>query len=332
MDGARDPIEQDGFLVLREAVPGDVLAAYAEELPRLRDGLLVRAPGDEHVSLAARAQPGEAGVIDPYAFSGAARAVLLPEAVVAALGARYDGDAPLLFDASGTEAGAPDDGPYRDATYTAVAGEPEALVTGVVALSDGVTVTVFPGSHRIATAPFSGRYRHFNPERDGHDALARHREELRAALADAPGETVRLDAGDVLLAHPDLVHQPVRGHGLVAHFCPLRAEPGWFAYRPERARRAAAGAAWITSQHYDLGDAVEPEQEPTTVGEAELEQVEEALREHDEDARAASDPAAEASPATEEPDPPTPPAGGRRPSGGLMGTVRGLMRRGGRGR
>jgi hypothetical protein len=345
MDHPRDPFEQDGFLVLFGAAPADAIAAYAEELPGLRDGLLVRAPGDEHPSLAAQAQPGVAGAIDPYAISPAARAVLVPDAVVATLTSLYGGDAPLLFDAAETEAGAPDDGAYRDATYTAVARQPESLITAVVALADDVNVVVYPGSQGIATMPFSGRYRHFNAERDGDAALARHREELAEAVRESARETITLAAGDVLLVHADLIHEAPRGHGLVAHLCPARVTPAWFAYRPERARHAAVGAAWIATQHYDLVDAVEPERGPQPDAgpeaqpaaeaepepEPELELVTEAMREHDEDARAEDAPGSEASPVTQPPPGQRDEPGGGPPRRrGLVKTVRGFIRRGNR--
>jgi hypothetical protein len=331
MDELRDQFDRKGFAVLRGAAPAEALEAYPAEIDALREGLLVRAPGDEHVSLAGRAEPGRAGEVDPYALSDAARAILLPEPVVAALAARFDGAAPLLFDAAQTAAGAPDPGPYRDATYVAVSAQPEALVTLVVALGAAPAhVAVRPGSHRLATAPFSGRYRHFNPERDGDAALQRHRDELTDALAglDEEGETIALEPGDVAFWHADLVHEAPQGPALIAHVCPTSAQPSWFAYRPERARLAAVGAAWIASQHYDLLDAVDPAEAPVPeppgapepARAPDLERVEEGMRAHDD--RPPDAPA---------PPPPHQPPPGRRTGGGIVDAVRGLMgRRGGR--
>jgi hypothetical protein len=315
----------DGYLVLREAVPAAAVGAYVEELQRLRDGLLVRAPGDEHASLAAHAEPGGAGAVDPYAISDAARAVLLPPTLVELLAGLFDGDAPLLFDAAEALAGAPDAGPYRDATYVPVS-EPAALTTVAVALgADAVDVALYPGSQRLATTPFSGRYRHFNPERDGDAALDLHRTEIADMLSarDSGATTVTLTAGDLVLWHADLVHEPIAGDALIAHLCPVRAQPSWFAYRPERARCAAVGEAWVTTQHYDLVDAVRrdsdeaaaPQDDQQT--ERELEGVEDAMRAHDD--RPPDAPKA--------PPPAHPP--GRR-GGGLVNSVRGLMGRRGR--
>jgi hypothetical protein len=313
--------EHEGHLVLRGAAPAGAVAAYGDELQRLRDGLLVRVPGDPHASLAAHTEPGTAGAVDPYSISDAARAVLLPETVVATLTELFD-DAPLLFDATEAASGAPDAGPYRDATYVAVS-DPRTLVTAAVAFSDGIDITLYPGSQGIATAPFSGRYRHFNAERDGDEALQRHRAELRTALAKTERATVTLNAGDVMLWGADLVHDPLAGDVLIAHLCPVAAQPSWFAYRPERARCAAVGDAWIATQHYDLVDAItldpphrggEPQDEQN---ERELESVEDAMRAHDD-----RPPDAPSAP------PPTPPPGRR--AGGLVDTVRGIMGRRGR--
>ncbi|MCW2993841.1 MAG: hypothetical protein JWQ18_1336 [Conexibacter sp.] len=323
MDDLREAWERDGYVVLRGASPTDLIAAYDAELAADREGLLVRGPGDEHVSLATQDADRPTGAVDPYALSPAARALLLPPELVRFLARDvFDREPPLLFDAAEATAGAPDPdgGPYRDATFTALAAEPESLVTATVALGEDAQVTLYPGSQRITTTPFSGRHRAFNPERDGAQALARHRDELATALTGDP-ETITLHAGDALLWSAGLVHTAVAGTALVAHLCPVRVQPAWFAYRPERARLAAHedGAAWIASQHYDLLDAVAPEDEPPAGVEAapELERVEEALREHDED---------------NPPAPSPPPSVAGRRSGGLVDSVRGLMNRRGRGR
>lgn len=304
-------MDDRGYEVLTGAVTAETIAAYAHERAEARDALLVREGGDGPVELASRAE-GEAGAVDPYAILPAARAVLLPHAVTTALTEQYGDTAPLLFDAVETAGAAPESGPYRDATYTALAEKPETLTTLVVALGDGASVTVYPGSQAIETTPFSGRYPHFNAERDGDDAIARHREELAAALGDA--ETVTLNAGDVLLLAADTVHGAPEGPALIAHACPKDVRPGWFAYRPERANYAKLdeGRACLATQHYDLVDAVAPERAPDP---DEIEQVEEALREHDREL--ATDP--------------QPGTGGGRRSGGLVDSVRGMLGRRGRG-
>jgi hypothetical protein len=320
MDDERQAWERDGFAVVEGAAPAEVLAAYAEQLAAARDGLLVRAPGEERLELAAQLPAdAQAGAIDPYAISEAARALLLAPAIRALV----PGDAaPLLFDAAEAAAGAPDEGPYRDATFTALPDAPDLLVTVAVALGpEPATVTVHPGSQEIATAPFSGRYRHFNAERDGDAALQRHREELRAALGD--GQDVTLAPGDALVWAAGLVHEPVRGAALVGHLAPSTVRPAWFRYRPERARCAPFedGAAWVASQHYDLVDAIELDlDEPIPADEAEIERVADALREHD------AELATEPQPGTA----PTPSADEQPRRGGLVDSVRGLMGRRGR--
>jgi hypothetical protein len=316
--------DQDGYVVLRGAVPADAVAAYTQDIARVREGLLVRAPGDEHASLAVHAEPDAAGAIDPYAISDVARTVLLAEPVVAFLSGLFEAQ-PLLFDAAETTAGAPDSDPYRDATYVAVAEEPEALVGALVALGD-TTLALVPGSQTLATTPFSGRYRHHNAERDGDAALARHREELTAAVAghDRGTETVALQPGDVVLWQADLVHEPPNGGpALGAHFCPARAHPSWFAYRPERARHAEFGGAWLTTQHYDLVDAVAEDEaaDPEPLTAPQIEHITDALEAHD-----------DRPPDAPSPPPPAPDVAHRRSGGGLVGSVRDLMGRRHRGR
>jgi len=302
--------DQDGYVVLAGAADAGRIAAYDAELEAARDRLLVRAPGDEYPSLAVRNTAPVAGPIDPYAICSAARDVLLAPATVATLTEAL-GAAPMLIDAAETTAGAPDPGPYRDPTYVAVS-DPTALAGAVVAL-EPTAVTVYLGSHRLEPGLFSGRYRHFNPERDGEGALADHRARLTEQLAGADAEPrrVELAPGDVLLWRGDLVHTAPEGRALVAHLVPEHAEPGWFTYRPQRARRAPAGDAWIASQHYDLdgGEAFEPRPGPS------LEAVGEALQAHD--AVQAQDPA----------QPQAGPAGAAPRRGGLVSSVRGLMGR-----
>jgi hypothetical protein len=321
MDDLRQAWERDGYVVLRGVAPTDQIAAYAQELTADRDGLLVRGPGDEHVSLATTVEPSDdrpIGAVDPYALSVAARALLLPADLVRFLTRDvFGGDAPLLIDAVEAGAGPPEVGPFRDATYIALATEPETLVTATIALDAGAELTLFPGSQQLPTTPFSGRFRHHNPERDGNDALQRHRDELAAGLGQGfASDIITLHPGDAVVWSADLVHTPVSGNALIAHLCPVRVQPAWFTYRPERARLAAHadGTAWIATQHYDLLDAVTPETTRDGVeDEPELERVEQALREHDES------------------NAPRPrPIGGRR-GGGLVDSVRGLMSRRGRG-
>ena len=322
MDDLRQAWERDGYVVLRGAAPTEQIAEYARELDADRDGLLVRSPGDEHVSLGTTVQPSDdrpSGAVDPYALSAAARALLLPADLVRFLTRDVFGnDAPLLFDAVEASAGSPDDGPFRDATYVALASEPETLVTATVALEAGVELTTFPGSQHIPSTPFGGRYRHHNPERDGDTALQRHRDELTAATrprAHARHHHLeprrRRRSGAPTSSTP---RSP--GSALIAHLCPVRVQPSWFTYRPERARHAAHtdGIAWIATQHYDLVDAVAPGEPPVGVhDEPELERVEQGLRDHDE---------------SNAPQPQ--PVSGRR-GGGLVDSVRGLMSRRGRG-
>jgi hypothetical protein len=315
-----DAFAPDGYVLLPEAAPHDALAAYPEALQDARDGLLARRAGAPHAELATAAPDG--GAVDPYAIVEPARTLLLAPALVDLLTRAY-GDKPLLFDAVGTAAGSPDDGPYRDATYTALGAEPDTLVTIVVALAQ-TTIDVFPGSQDIATTPFSGRYAAFNSERDGDAALARHREELSEALGGAESNTITLNPGDALAWAAGLVHAAPQGDALVAHLCPARVQPAWFTYRPERARHAAAadGTAWLTTQHYDLVDAITPEpadgggdDDPTPVeDERELQRVEAALREHD----------------AEDAPPPEAPHASVRRQGGLVDSVRGLLGRRGK--
>jgi hypothetical protein len=242
MDGEWD---RDGYEVLRGAAAADAIARYGEQREAARERLRTRATGAQEVVLG-----GEGGALDPHAEVPAALELLLAGPVVERL-REHLGGAPLLFDAAEAAAGAPDDGPHRDATYTGL-DDPEApLVTVVVALGE-TAIAVHPGSPRLELPRFSGRFRHHNAERDGTAALDAH----RSALLQGAGEPqdVALAAGDVALLHGDLAHGPVRGEALVGHCCAVSAAPTWFAYRPQRAVRVPHGGAWYASLHADLRD------------------------------------------------------------------------------
>lgn len=250
----RQSWDEQGFVVLAQAAPAAAVEQLDRELGAEADRLLVWSPGDDYPSLAARRDARqEAGIVDPYVLSIAARELLMPPAAVAFL-ADVHGAAPMLVDAVGTEAGAPGASPYRDPTFVP-SSDPDALAGMLVALGDA-TLPVFPGSHRLAPEPFSDRYRHVNPERDGADALDEHRTRLEAALADAGlGErAVELRPGDVLLWQANLVHRGAEGRAMEAHLLPCSAEPQWFAQRPDRAYRVRHGEAWFTSRYYPLAD------------------------------------------------------------------------------
>lgn len=304
---------QDGFEILGDVTAEAALGAYDGELEAARDRLLVRSPGDEHPALAVRHERAPAGAIDPYAVSAAARELLLGRRLAEALRERLGGAAPLLIGAVETAAGPFDDAPHRDTTYVA-ASAPEALLGLVVAQAGDVSVAIYPGSQALAVELFSGRYHHHNVERDGAGALAAHRDRLAQALAEGGCERreLTLAAGEVLVFSGLLVHEPVAGRALVGHALPAHAQPGWFAYRPQRSGRAPYGPAWLASQHYDLegaGDdrpalprALAPEVTETT-----LELTEEALERHD-----------------------APPGGEPRRKGGIGGAVRGIIGRRGR--
>lgn len=243
-----------GCVLLAGAAPRTAIERLPAELDAAADRLLVVGPGEEHPSLATRRAGEAVGAVDPYVLSEAARELLLAPPVVAVLREAL-GATPMLLDAVGSAAGAPSDGPYRDPTYVPLS-EPESLAGVVVALAE-TRMPVHPGSHRLPVERFSGRYRHVNVERDGEDALDRHRAELLRTLEEAglaEAEIVTLRAGDVLVWQADLVHRAVEGDALVAHVAPAAAEPWWFAHRPDRAYRVPHGDACFTSRHYVVSD------------------------------------------------------------------------------
>lgn len=252
--GGRGAWDEAGFVVLHAAAPSEAIERLDGELEAAHDRLLVRVPGDDHPSLPSRAGGrAHAGAVDPYVVCPAAREVLLARGVVAFL-RDVLGQPPMLIDAVEATAGAPDPGPFRDATYVPLS-DPEALVGIAVATGDA-RLRVHRGSHRLPVLRFSGRYRHVNPERDGEHALDEHRAALRELLDahDVAEDQLELSPGDVVLWRAELVHRAVEGPALAGHLAPRSAEPWWFGHRPDRAVRVPHGGAWFTSRHYSLAD------------------------------------------------------------------------------
>lgn len=317
---------RDGYVLLRGAVAAKAARRATEALSGLRGTLPVRRPGDLQAS-----PSGEGALLDPHAVSVAVRDVLLAPPIVDWLALVFD-EPPLLVDSVVGGCATPTGLPHRDPSLVAISA-PLELVGARVALADGPPLTVHPGSHRLPERPFSGVARHFNPERDGPDALRGHDERLLEAARDAglPPLELPLTAGDVVLWSADLLHDDPRGDdALVGHYCPATREPAWFTTLPHRRRRLSHNGGWLVSRHAELADAppsaagdapaAAPEPAPTPA----IEIVEDTLERHDADARDVPTPSA--------PPPGPHPAHGTagHREGGLVGGVRRLLGRRGR--
>ncbi len=326
---------RDGYVLLRGAVAPETARRAAETLGALRGTLPVRRPGDQQPS-----PSGDGALLDPHAASVTVRDVLLATPIVDWLTLVFE-EPPLLVDSVVGGCATPTGLPHRDPSLVAISA-PLELAGARIALADGPPFSIIPGSHRLPERPFSGVARHFNPERDGGDALREHDERLLEAARAAGLQPVELPltGGDVVLWSADLVHDDPAGDdsALVAHYCPATREPAWFATLPHRGRRLSHNAGWLVSRHAELTDAPRPpdgdrpaeahelesERAPEPAPAPAIEVVEDALERHDADTRDV--PASSAAPPRPQP---THGAQAHR-EGGLVGGVRRLLGRRGR--
>jgi len=323
---------REGYIVLRGALSDQAVGRAHAALPALRQRLPCRRRGE------LLASPPRAGVdepaaatLDPHAPSQEIRDVLLATPIVDWTTIVFD-ESPLLMDSIVGACSTPAGLAHRDPSLVVVS-SPLELVGARIALADGPPFTVWPRSHRLPEHPFSGVSRHYNPERDGVDALREHDERLLADAEEAGLEPVALSLapGDVVLWSADLLHDDpldADAAALVAHYCPASREPAWFPTLPHRTRRLSHNGGWLVSRHAELADASADAAPPEPVETPALEVVEAVLERHDESAAPERSPVPTAhSPAPPPETPPPAPATHGRREGGLVGGVRRLLGR-----
>ena len=256
---------RDGYAILPQAVPLAAVERLVAEAAALwvgRDPSVRVELGGRYVALGPELTPEHAKLVDLYARSRAALELALAEPLRRFLGLLFERP-PLLFQSLSFERGS-EQPIHQDTAYVVVV-PPLAMVAAWIALEDvqpgSGELVYYPGSQRLPEHLFHGT-RNWNRERDGLAAQERYQVELVQACEAAGLErrTFLPRKGDVLFWNADLAHggslirdRALTRKSLVCHYCPADAEPYYFSYRPERARRVAFEGASYASSHYALG-------------------------------------------------------------------------------
>lgn len=259
----------EGFVILPGAADPDVCDALAVQLETAwRDGhpeqLVVDSTTGRHRKLVAGDAKRLTRAVDTHVHFESARMLLGGFRLNAFLAAVFDAD-PLFFQTLVFEVGS-EQGLHQDTAFVVV-DRPLEMVGVWFALEDvrpgSGELRYVPGSHRLEAHCFAPGRRHYDATVDGHDAHVRYYPEMAARCAAAGLATNAFlpRKGDVLVWSADLVHggapitdSALTRRSLVAHACPVTAEPHFFSYLPGNriTRPIAAGPASYASQYHVL--------------------------------------------------------------------------------
>jgi len=235
----------DGYIVLEQAIPADMIDAAVADLDRAFTGGMPKVRFECHKIAPGLTdwQPGiaehAAKVIDIHHFSPAARALMFARPISDFLGLIFESRA-FASQTLGFIRGSGQEG-HQDSAYVPYS-IPRQFAATWIALED-VTIGAgelfyYPGSHRFDDYLYGGRYKSLvEAARCGHPVarseVELHVERLKQMARRGGIEKTVLAAkkGDVLFWHADLVHggNPVSSEvtrkSLVTHYCPKRTSP-----------------------------------------------------------------------------------------------------------
>ncbi|MBV8553577.1 MAG: phytanoyl-CoA dioxygenase family protein [Acidobacteriaceae bacterium] len=259
--------EKNGYLILPGAVPAsacdrfecDIAAAWE----RGDERLLIQNPTEYYGKpLAAGAPRVQTRVVDSYVYYESALDLLLSDSIARFMRIIFD-DAPLLFQSLSFEMGS--EGALHQDTGYVVVNSPMELAATWIALEDvregSGELIYIPGSHRMPEFHFSGEFKHWSEPRDGAEQQQQWIR-LLGENAERMGlrtEIFRPQKGDALIWAADLAHggSPIQDRSLtrrslVGHFCPNRAEPNYFAFRPDRRTKGWYRNGYYSSSYYEI--------------------------------------------------------------------------------
>lgn len=266
---------RDGYIVIPNAVPANLLDRLAEDLERVWD------EGHPHLLADLGGHGGNIKpmtpdvtnvrhkILDIHAYFRSALDAIFAPAITRFLRLVFERH-PLCFQTLAFRKGS-EQGMHRDTAYVVV-DQPLKLAASWIALEDikpgSGNLEYIVGGHRIPEYRFSGRYKHWNSSRDGtsdHDIQAmemmRHAERMKLRR-----ETFSPKRGDALIWAADLPHggaqildATLTRKSLVAHYCPHGCTPHYFSNSPEnRTIREDPSQCYSTSWYYKLNELPEP--------------------------------------------------------------------------
>jgi phytanoyl-CoA hydroxylase len=265
--------ERDGYVILRGVLEASACDALGEVLgDAWRYGHPDQLVVDSTTGRSRKLEAGDARrltrAVDTHVHYPEARELLANPVVTGKLRAIFGAD-PLYFQTLVFELGS-EQGLHQDTSFVVV-DDPMAMVGVWIALEDvragSGELRYVPGSHRLEPYEFGPGRRHFD---SSIDPPALHEEYYplitqRCADQGLPEQRFLARKGDVLIWSADLVHggSPIvdatlTRRSLVAHACPVNANPHFFSYLPGNrtlvplAGSTSAASAFYASQYHVL--------------------------------------------------------------------------------
>ena len=264
----------DGYVVLEQAIPSDLIDAVTSDLDKAFSGGMPNVRFECHkvgtglVNWQPEVVQHAAKVIDMHHYSPAAREMMFADPISDFFGLIFESKA-FASQTLGFVRGSGQEG-HQDSAYVPYT-IPEQFAATWVALED-VTIGAgelfyYPGSHRFADFLYGGRFKSLvEAERCGYTVdraeVEQHVAKLRerARHLKLGKKVLEAKKGDVLVWHADLVHggNPVSGDvtrkSFVTHYCPKRISP-LFSEHMNIELYDHRGHIF-TSQHYPIEDLV----------------------------------------------------------------------------
>jgi phytanoyl-CoA hydroxylase len=257
---------RDGFVILEQAVPHDLIDNLNDEIESFWNspphGMIIETwepDGKPHfIAPDIRYRAGATKLNDIYPFSATARAAVAAPPAMEFLRAIFDGR-PKAFQSLSFWNGSQQD-IHKDTAYVRVDGQLMHLAATWLALEDVTPGTgelqYYVGSHRAPDFLFGGTHKWLENRPEDHPAF------LQSMHDDAkryghPLSSFIAKKGDLLIWHADLAHggalitQPARTRrSLVTHFTTESDEP--YYRRFSQKKHLDAGACLFVSQYADM--------------------------------------------------------------------------------
>jgi phytanoyl-CoA hydroxylase len=266
--------ERDGYVILRGVLEPSACDALGEVLgDAWRYGHPDQLVVDSTTGRSRKLEAGDARrltrAVDTHVHYPEARALLANPVVTGKLRAIFGVD-PLYFQTLVFELGS-EQGLHQDTSFVVV-DDPMAMVGVWIALEDvqagSGELRYVPGSHRLEPYEFGPGRRHFDSSIDPPSLHEDYYPLITQRCADQglPEQRFLARKGDVLIWSADLVHggSPIvdatlTRRSLVAHACPVTANPHFFSYLPGNRTliplagdSGDSGGAFYASQYHVL--------------------------------------------------------------------------------